>query len=157
MRGGVQAGGDSNGGYNASANMNYSSSIIEAYASLGYRRSIYKNGGNMERYNLSDEGLETSVLNQTANGQMDGKLTVARAGTTWHITRKDHLSFSGMGMFGGHIRDNRIDYLLSDNNRSNIYNRQRIQSEKGDFLTFNLDLNYRLSSRLFSAYCIKSS
>lgn len=140
--GGVQAGADINGGYNVSGNVNYSSGTLEAYANLGYRRRLSPSGGYTNRSYLADDGSETSALNQESDGEMDGKMTFARAGATWHITEKDHLSVSGMGMFGGHDRENTIDYLSSERG-STVYNRLRNQSEDGDMTMFNVELGYK--------------
>lgn len=140
--GGVQAGADLNGGYNVSGNVNYSSGTLEAYANLGYRRRLFQNGGYTNRSYLAEDGSETSSLNQESDGEMDGKMTFTRAGATWHVTEKDHLSVSGMGMFGGHDRENAIDYLSSEHG-SAIYNRQRNQSEDGDMTMFNVELGYK--------------
>lgn len=140
--GGVQAGADVNGGYNVSGNVNYSSGTLEAYANLGYRRRLFQNGGYTNRSYLAEDGSETSSLNQESDGEMDGKMTFTRAGATWHVTEKDHLSISGMGMFGGHDRENAIDYLSSEHG-SAIYNRQRNQSEDGDMTMFNVELGYK--------------
>lgn len=140
--GGVQAGTDINGGYNLSGNVNYSSGTLEAYANLGYRRRLSPSGGYTNRSYLADDGSETSALNQESDGEMDGKMTFTRAGATWHVTEKDHLSISGMGMFGGHDRENTIDYLSSERG-SAIYNRLRNQSEDGDMTMFNVELGYK--------------
>lgn len=140
--GGVQAGADINGGYNVSGNVNYSSGTLEAYANLGYRRRLSPSGGYTNRSYLADDGSETSALNQESDGEMDGKMTFSRAGATWHITEKDHLSVSGMGMFGGHDRENAIDYLSSERG-STVYNRLRNQSEDGDMTMFNVELGYK--------------
>lgn len=138
--GGVQAGADTRGGYNASANINYSSGTWEAYGNIGYRRSLFENGGTTERTYLAEEGSELSSLHQDSEGEMDGGLTFVRAGATWHATDKDQLSLSGMGMFGGHDRDNLIDYLSHGND---AYSRQRNQSENGDMAMYNVELDYR--------------
>lgn len=140
--GGVQAGADINGGYNVSGNVNYSSGTLEAYVNLGYRRRLSPSGGYTNRSYLADDGSETSALNQESDGEMDGKMTFARAGATWHVTEKDHLSVSGMGMFGGHDRENTIDYLSSERG-STVYNRLRNQSEDGDMTMFNVELGYK--------------
>lgn len=140
--GGVQAGADINGGYNVSGNMNYSSGTLEAYANAGYRRRLSPSGGYTNRSYLAEDGSETSALNQKSDGEMDGKTTFARAGATWHMTEKDHLSLSGMGMFGGHDRENTIDYLSSERG-SAVYNRQRKQWEDGDMTMFNVELGYK--------------
>lgn len=140
--GGVQAGADVNGGYNVSGNVNYSSGTLEAYANLGYRRRLSPSGGYTNRSYLAEDGSETSSLNQESDGEMDGKMTFTRAGATWHVTEKDHLSVSGMGMFGGHDRENTIDYLSSERG-STVYNRLRNQSEDGDMTMFNAELGYK--------------
>lgn len=106
--GSLQAGADSRGGYNGSANINYSSGKLDIFGSLGYRNRKRDGGGYTNRVNTDNDN---SYLNQTNESDGRGGNTFARAGITWHATRKDHLSFNGFGMFGNRNNNNAIDYI----------------------------------------------
>lgn len=98
--GSVRAGVNTAGGWNTSGNINYSSGALDAYANLGYRRR--KNTGSA----LSEQtylGTDTYQNYESDNERKGGNL-FARAGLTWHMTKKDELSLSGMTMMGE--RDN---------------------------------------------------
>lgn len=104
--GSAQAGGDSEGGYNASGNINYSSGKLDAYANMGYRHREHEGGS--ESVRESEDPL--MVLRQEGKNEGDGNNIFGRAGLTWHATRNDHLSANFMGMFGDGSRDNSIHY-----------------------------------------------
>lgn len=101
--GSVKAGADTYGGYNASGNINYSSSKVDAYASLNYRNSKMKGGGVTERTNTGDN----SFLNQTNSSNRDNSNWFGRAGATWHVTKNDDLRIGLMGMMGNGDNDER--------------------------------------------------
>lgn len=107
--GSVQAGADTKGGYNASGNINYSSSRWDAYASLGYRERKRDSGGYTNRTNLSEAG--NTFVNQTNEGDGGGGNIFARAGFTYHPTKQDHLNFGGFGMFGGRDNTSLVNYV----------------------------------------------
>lgn len=140
--GGLQTGINNNGGYNIGGNINYSSGTLEAFANINYRRNIFKNGGSMDRFSQAAGEDAGSVLHQNSAGEMDSNPVFSRIGATWHITERDHLSFSGMGMFGEHVRETRIDYL-SEGTAGLIYNRQRNQKEDGNVRMLNFELGYK--------------
>lgn len=126
--GSVQAGADTRGGYNASANINYSSGKIEAYANLGYRERRMKGGGYSNRLNIG--AADTTYLDQTSASRNNGGNLFARAGMTWRITPKDYFTLGGFGMFGSRHNKNTIRYLsntpgsfLSSTRQSNSDNK----------------------------------
>lgn len=55
--GSVKAGADTDGGYQASGNINYSSSKVDAYANLSYRNREMKGGGITSRENTADNSF----------------------------------------------------------------------------------------------------
>ena len=69
--GSAQVGADTEGGYNASANINYSSSKLDAYANVGYRHRRRDGGGYTNRTNISETG--NTYLNQTSESENSGK------------------------------------------------------------------------------------
>lgn len=140
--GSVQAGADLNGGYNASGNINYSSSKLEAFANVGYRHHAMRNGGFTDRTMLSEAGEEVSSLHQSSNGRSTGGGWMARAGLTWHATAKDQFSLTGFLLDGGF--DSRIPMLYkSAAAGASVYDRTRRQASDNDMDMMNFELGYR--------------
>lgn len=137
--GSVQAGADTKGGYNASANINYSSSKLDAYVNLGYRNRKRDGGGYTNRLNINPN--DTTYLNQTSKSDGDGGNLFARLGLTYHLTQKDHFSLNGFGMFGDRMNKNTINY------RSNVpgsyLTSQRFSNSDNDMNGGNVELGYR--------------
>lgn len=96
--GSLQAGGNTNGGANTSANINYNSSLFDAYLNVGYRHRVHK--GNTSSYQESFNNNQYQFYN--SDSEHRGNNLFTRAGITWHATKKDDLSLSGMMMKGGH-------------------------------------------------------
>ena len=94
--GSLQAGGDTQGGANTNFNINYSSSLLDAYANVGYRHRA--NTGHTE----SEQVYTTTNQYQRYSGdeRQRGNNLFSRAGLTWHMTQKDDVSLSGMLMLG---------------------------------------------------------
>lgn len=137
--GSVQAGADTQGGYNASANINYSSSKVDAYANLGYRNRKRNGGGYTNRLNISPN--DTTYLNQTTKNDRGGGNLFARLGLTYHMTKKDQVFFNGFGMFGGRTNQSSIHYY-SNVPRSYVTS-QRFSDADNDMNGGNLELGYR--------------
>lgn len=92
--GSVQAGGDSDGGYNAGGNINYSSGKLDAYAGINYRNMNRDGDGNsFTQYYNSDR-----FQRQTTENSRNPKNLFARAGLTWRFTEKDELYTNLMAM-----------------------------------------------------------
>ncbi len=137
--GGVQTGIDSNGGYSASTNYNFSSGKLDAYADLGFNRFVFKSGGYSNRLNYL--GADTTYLNQTSAGKGTWNSWFARTGLTWHINTKDHLSLSGLTMIDGGKDNSRMNY---QSNIVDLYSQsKRISTMKNDMLGGNLQLGYK--------------
>lgn len=136
--GSVQGGFDSNGGYNGSVNFNYSSTKLEGYASVGYRKHERKGGGYTNRWNY---GTDTTTLFQTTDrdGSMDHLFT--RLGLTWNVTSDDHISLSGFGMFGG--GDNETVNLYNSTVVGSFTNSRRVSSTDDDMTVKNLEFGYK--------------
>lgn len=137
--GSAQAGADTQGGYNASANINYSSGKLDAFANIGYRRRKHDGGGYTNRLNLS--GRDTTYLNQSSTNSNAGGNLFTRLGFTWHATRQDHLSVSGFGMFGSRNGNNDIRYL---SNTPGMYTTSRRFSDSDNSMNGgNIELGYK--------------
>jgi len=104
--GSLQAGGNTNGGANTSANINYNSSVFDAYLNIGYRHRVSK--GEASSYQESYGNNMYQYYNSNSNSR--GNNLFSRAGITWHATKKDDFSLSGMMMKGGHNDINSFPY-----------------------------------------------
>lgn len=92
--GSVQAGGDSEGSYNAGANINYSSGKFDAYAGLNFRDMNHDGDGeSYTRYFTQDR-----FQKQTTENSRKPRNLFARAGFTWRFTEKDEIYANIMAM-----------------------------------------------------------
>lgn len=93
---------NSRGGGNASANINYSSSKLDAFAGLGFRMRRNTGGSKMDRSFFNPEDGENTGMYTSGDGESHnkGRNLFARLGLTWHVTDKDDLGVNGFGMFG---------------------------------------------------------
>lgn len=129
---------------NAGANINYSSSKVDAYLNLGYRAMDFKGSGYFDRYNLNGTDT-TSVLHQTSDMKRGFSGFFGRAGIDYHITDNQTLSLSGFGMAGSGYSTSVLNY--SQHNFQNpLLNReyQRINTGDGSRPSMNLGLDYRV-------------
>lgn len=138
--GSVQAGYDTQGGGNTSGNINYSSGKLDAYANIGYRKRKSEGGG----YSYRNNTTNNTFLNQNTESDNDGGNLFTRMGATWHVTRKDHLSLNGMGMFGDHNGNSTIRYTSGALN-SDVLNFKRLRTTKSnnDMNMMNFDFGYK--------------
>lgn len=136
--GSVKVGADTDGGYQASGNINYSSSKVDAYANLNYRNREFKGGGITSRLNTTDN----SFLDQTNDSKRQHNNWFGRFGATWHITKSDDLAFNVTGMTGGGDNSENIHYNSIDSQKNTIYTSDRITSGDSDMKMYNLELNY---------------
>ena len=136
--GSVKVGADTDGGYQASGNINYSSSKVDAYANLNYRNREFKGGGITSRLNTTDN----SFLDQTNDSKRQHNNWFGRFGATWHITKSDDLAFNVTGMTGGGDNSENIHYKSIDSQKNTIYTSDRITNGDSDMKMYNLELNY---------------
>ncbi len=136
--GSVKVGADTDGGYQASGNINYSSSKVDAYANLNYRNREFKGGGITSRLNTTDN----SFLDQTNDSERQHNNWFGRFGATWHITKSDDLAFNVTGMTGGGDNSENIHYNSIDSQKNTIYTSDRITNGDSDMKMYNLELNY---------------
>ena len=141
--GSAQAGADTRGGFNVGGNFNYSSGIIEAYAGLNYRNMRFKNEG----YTNTKYFGPQSYINQTSTGSHNPNNIFARAGLTWHITKKDEIFFNAMGMFGGGKHTSSIDARSGNldaegNPMEPSTLKRRTTDQNGKPLMYNFELGY---------------
>lgn len=136
--GSVKVGADTDGGYQASGNINYSSSKVDAYANLNYRNREFKGGGIISRLNTTDN----SFLDQTNDSKRQHNNWFGRFGATWHITKSDDLAFNVTGMTGGGDNSENIHYNSIDSQKNTIYTSDRMTNGDSDMKMYNLELNY---------------
>lgn len=106
--GGIQAGVDTRGSYNGNVSINYSSSKLDAYATLGFRHHVRRNGGFTHRKNFN--AIDTTFLNSETEGHGVNNNMMSRLGLTWHVTDHDHISVGGFGMYGKGMSENTTNY-----------------------------------------------
>ena len=104
--GSLRAGIDTKGGWNTGANLNYSSGVLEAFGNLGYRARRGGGGSESEQQYLQTQQYQRYRSEDSGRG---GGL-FGRAGLTWHLTKKDDLSLSGMTMQGNRKNENTTPY-----------------------------------------------
>ena len=132
------------GGYNTSANINYSSGKLDAYANISYRERHHRNENTSYRENYF--GNDTTYLDQLGQGNMNGRNMFTRAGLTWHPTAKDHFSIDLMGMMGNPRRSNVTDYTSGQGTvpGENVdYTRERDTYSEGVMRMYNISLGYK--------------
>ena len=108
--GSLQAGANQQKGWNVGGNINYSSGLLDAYANVGYRRRR-GGGGNMSDQRYKDAaGLFRNYQTSEGDNENKGGGLFARAGLTFHVTKSDAISLSGMTMHGNRSNDNLTTY-----------------------------------------------
>lgn len=138
--GSVQAGADSQGGFNGSGNINYSSGTLDAYAGLNYRNMRHNGDGTtFTKYHATDKFQE-----QTSKSLRNPQNTFLRAGLTWRFTKKDELytNLSGMMTFG---KGNTTIKSASGISSTNTINEERVRTtaQSNRPTMFNADAGYR--------------
>ena len=143
--GSAQAGGDSRGGYNAGANINFSSGAFDAYGGLNYRNMQFENDGNTDtRYAGTPYD---SYQRQRSSGEHNPNNIFGRAGFTWRMTEKDELYANLMGMYGNGKHKNNIitesGWMNSEGNYGDPNRRTvRNTSQEGSPRMYNVELGY---------------
>lgn len=139
--GSLQAGVDTRGGYNAAGNVNFSSGKFESFVNVGTRVRKSEGEGYTNRQNLDDNGDPVSYLNQLRNDEDTRKPVIARMGTTYHATDKDHFSFSGFGLLG---RGDETDWLnYTSNIPGSFTSSLRTSAEKRKMNIGNFEIGYK--------------
>lgn len=138
--GSLQAGANTIGGANTSFNINYNSSLIDAYASVGYRHR-HNEGESVSR----QEYLTTNTYqNYTGTSTGQGNNLFVRAGATLHATKNDDISLSGMFMYGQRKDWNSTPYHYGDMaTGQDTRMMMRRTTSKGDMNMRNIEFNYR--------------
>lgn len=136
--GSLQAGANDQGGYNGSGNINYSSGYIDAYANIGYRKRKNKGGAWSRQTYTATNGYQ----NYDSDSRRDGHNIFGRAGLTWHATRNDDLSLSGMMMKGSGSNTSTTPYHYGTVGQGDSYLMYRRSSSDNDMNMTYAELNY---------------
>lgn len=138
------------------ANVNYSSSKVDAYLNLGYRAMDFVGGGITDRYGLN--GVDTvSLLHQNSLMQRGYGGIFGRAGIDYHLNDKHTLSLSGFGMFGTGYSQTDIDYNynnISNSALNRVYSRNNAGDGTRPSVSVSLDYKYdidKLGSNLMAS------
>lgn len=138
--GSVQLGGNTHGGANTSANINYNSRHLDAYLNVGLRHREGRGGSESEQ-----EYYQTQTYQRySADNRNRGNNIFTRAGVTWHATTRDDIGIAGMFMLGHHNSCNTTPYhygLLATGEDTHILTRRT--KDKGNMRMMNLELTYR--------------
>lgn len=125
--GSAELGGNTRGGGNASASINFNTGKWDTFASIGFR--MHHNNGGSETRRLFDDG---TFSNSDGESRSHGNNIFFRLGATYHITDKDEVYLNGFGMFGrryGHsstlFTSNIPNHWLSDDQLSRNHGNSR--------------------------------
>ena len=138
--GSVQAGANTRGGANTSFNINYNSSLIDAYANVGYHHRKREGGSWSEQNNINTNTYQRYKADN--NGQGNNLFT--RAGITLHATKKDDISLSGMFTLGNHKNSSLTPYeygTIGSLLNSSLMNRST--SSNNDMRMMHAEFDYR--------------
>ncbi|MCE5330726.1 MAG: TonB-dependent receptor [Bacteroidales bacterium] len=131
------------------ANLNYSSSKVDAYLNLGYRAMNFTGGSNTDRYNLS--GTDTiSLLNQTNTMNRSFGGLFMRGGVDYHLDDKNTLSLGGFGMLGSGNSTSGIVNKISDYANGMLlkdYIRDNTESEGHPGMNVSLDYKHDIDKK----------
>ncbi len=138
--GSLQAGGNTLGGANTSFNINYNSSLLDAFASIGYRHRHRE--GKSESW---QEYLTTNTYqNYDGSNTGMGNNIFMRGGITLHASKNDDISLTGMLMHGLQKSWNHTPYhygtIGADHDTYMMFRRS---SSRGKMDMRHLEFNYR--------------
>ncbi len=139
--GSVQAGGNTRGGVNTSGNINFNSGKWEGYANIGFRRRKGKGGGDSEQIFTNNNQYQRSHSEE----KNQGNGLFSRAGITYHATKKDDVSISGMMMNGSRDENGLTPYhygTLGNATDSRLMTR-KTGSGDNSMEMYHGELNYR--------------
>lgn len=143
--GSVMVGADTRNGAQTSVSFNYSSSKLDAFASVGYnhRENIGKNESTQTNFK---DGAPVSYENHSARNSTLINMLFSRAGFTWHATDKDDFSLSGMLLTGKHKSTSYTPYYYGNmvaGAQVPTYTHQRDTRSGGPMNMYNVEFNYR--------------
>ncbi len=140
--GSVSVGGNTNGGANASAAINYSSGKWETYANIGLRHRRNHRGGSWSEQMYPD--TEDYQYSQ-GKRHMQGNNLFARAGVTLHATKHDDFTLGGHVMIGGHNGTSWTDYQYGNLSLGQQRTQMRLNASDADMQMYHGEFVYKHS------------
>lgn len=139
--GSVELSANSRGGGNASANINYNSSKVDAFAGLGFRMRRNTGGSKMNREFLNEDGDPNGLFTRSEGKSPNrGRNIFARLGFTYHLTDNDDIGLNGFGMFGHNNSSSTT--LYTSNVPGNWLVNDDYSKNKGDHKGMHAEFNY---------------
>lgn len=130
-------------GYNLGANLNFTSSKVDAYASIGRRDMKFSGGGWSNRYLLNPANGDTlSSLKQTSTADRHFQGTFIRAGMTYRLDKQNSLGLDGFMMFGKGVMSSLYNNQSFDANNDLLSQYYRNTATGGNRTMYNINLNY---------------
>ena len=127
-------------GASSSFNINYNSSLLDAYANVGYRHRDNE-GGAISRQTYPSDGR---YQNYRSISSRQGNNLFSRAGLTFHASHKDDISLNGMFMFGKGNNLTTTPYHYGyEGNSGDSYMMFRRNSSDNKMRMMNIELGYR--------------
>ncbi|MCH5309646.1 MAG: TonB-dependent receptor [Prevotella sp.] len=139
--GSMRAGANTVGGWNTGGNINYSSGVLDAFANIGYRKR--KGGGGSlseQEYLMTNEYQNYVSESDNGGGGLFGRL-----GLTWHLTRKDDISITGMTLQGNNDNESRTPYEYGTIGQAPYKMMYRKTTGEGDMEMYHGELGYEHS------------
>lgn len=139
--GSMRAGANTVGGWNTGGNINYSSGVLDAFANIGYRKR--KGGGGSlseQEYLMTNEYQNYVSESDNGGGGLFGRL-----GLTWHLTRKDDISITGMTLQGNNDNESRTPYEYGMIGQAPYKMMYRKTTGEGDMEMYHGELGYEHS------------
>lgn len=127
---------NSRGGGNVGLNINFNSGKWDSYASVGFRMRHNK-GGSLSEREYTDGGF----LNQYGDSRNHGNNLFLRAGTTYHLTKKDDIYLNAFGMFGHRWGHSDTEYF-SDGAGLPWHTQTQYSSTRSDNRGAHVELGY---------------
>lgn len=139
--GSVELSANSRGGGNASANINYNSSKLDAFAGLGFRMRRNSGGAMMNRIFFDEDGAQNGLYTKSeGESKNHGQNIFARLGLTYHLTDNDDIGVNGFGMLGKHKSHSTT--LYTSNVPGNWLSNNDYSHDNGDMRGMHAELNY---------------
>ena len=137
--GSLRIGANNAGGWNTGGNFNYSSGVLDAFANLGFRKRKGSGGSLSEQEYLKTHEYQ-NYESESDNG---GRNLFARLGLTWHLTRKDDITISGMTMQGRNDNESRTPYHYGTIGAAkDSYMMYRLNTGDGDMHMYHGEIGY---------------
>ena len=137
--GSVQVGANTRSGGNTSFNVNYNSSLLDAYLNVGFRHR-----SNTGRSESEQQYLKTGKYqNHDERNDRMGNNLFSRAGVTLHATKNDDFSLSGMLMKGKQKSWSNTPYYYGTTGVGNTELMTRYSRSNGDMNMYYGEFNYR--------------